>query len=306
METVFMTGASGYIGGSIAARFVAAGYRVRGLVRKKDAAQQLALRDIEPVMGDLDDAQLLNREASQADGLINAASADHAASVFALIAGLRGTSKPFLHTSGSSVIGDEARGNRRSDLVFTEDTPLIVPPMKQARRDIDLAVLGAASDQIRSAVICPALIYGLGRGLTRHSYQVPFLAANARQHGAVQIVGAGLNVWSNVHIEDLVELYLLAFRGAPAGAFYFVENGELSFADLGDAVAQRLQLSNVEHLDPNIAARLWGESKAFYTLGSNSRVRAGRARRELNWAPTQASLHDWVIGEMPDDALTIS
>ena len=38
------------------------------------------------------------------------------------------------------------------------------------------------------------------------------------------------------------------------------------------------------------AAAAWGEGAANYTMGSNSRVRAVRARRELGWAPHLPSL----------------
>lgn len=306
MTTLFLTGATGYIGGSLAARLVEAGTRVRGLVRSQASAALVAERGIEPVLGGLDDADLLTREARAADGVIDTASADHAPAVRALIAGLEGSGKPLLHTSGSSVIGDDVRGSRRSDTVFDEDTPLIVNPMKQARRDIDLMVLGAAARGVRSVVICPSNIYGVGRGVKPDSVQIPFLAANARQHGVVQIVGAGLNVWSNVHIDDVVELYILALAKAPAGAFYFAENGEASFGDIGAAIARRLGLPGVESLPPEVAAQRWGEPKAYFSLGSNSRVHAMRARSELGWVPRHASVIDWILGEMPLDQLPTS
>ena len=171
--------------------------------------------------------------------------------------------------------------------------------MKQARRDLDLLVTGAAAASVRTAVICPSLIYGIGKGLNPNSVQIPFLATNARAHGAVQLVGAGLNVWSNVHIDDLAELYLLVLSKAPAGSFYFAENGEASFSEMGTAIAERLGLSRVESLPPESAAQQWGESKAYLTLGSNSRVRATRARRELGWAPRHASVIEWILHEMP-------
>jgi nucleoside-diphosphate-sugar epimerase len=299
VPTIFLTGATGYIGGTVAARLVEAGSRVRGLVRSRESAALLAERGIEPVMGGLDDADLLTREARAADGVIDTASADHAESVRALIAGMEGSGKPLLHTSGSSVVGDDARGNYRSDTVFDEDTPLLVHATKQPRRDLDLMVLGAAARDVRSAVICPSNIYGVGSGLKPDSVQIPFLAANARSQGVVQIVGAGLNVWSNVHIDDVVDLYLLAFAKAPAGAFYFAENGEASFGEIGAAIAKRLGLPGVESLPPEVAAQRWGESKAYFSLGSNSRVRSVRARSELGWAPRHASVIDWILGEMP-------
>jgi len=296
---IFVTGAGGYIGGSVAMALLAAGHRVRGLTRSAASAERLARVGIEPVLGTLDDADALSRAARAADGVINAASADHAGAVRALIHGMEGSGKPLLHTSGSSVIGDDARGNRRSESIFDdEDTPLVVNPGKQARRELDLMVLAAAGSAIRSAVICPSLIYGVGRGLNPSSVQVPFLAANARDKGVVQIVGHGANVWSNVHIDDVVDLYLRALSKAPAGAFYFAENGEASFADIAAAIAERLGLAGIEALPPEVAAERWGESKAYFTLGSNSRVRARRARRELDWAPGHDSVLEWILTEM--------
>lgn len=298
---IFVTGAGGYIGGSVAAALLASGHRVRGLTRSDTSAKRLAACGIEPVIGALDDAGLLAREARASDGVINTASADHAGAVEALITGLEGSTKPLLHTSGSSVIGDDARGARMSEQVFDGETPLVVNPAKQPRRDIDLRVLGAAARGVRSAVICPSLIYGVGKGLNPHSVQIPFLVHNARACGRVQIVGPGLNVWSNVHIDDIADLYLLALAKAPAGAFYFAENGEASFGELAAAIARRLGLPGVESLPPEVAAQRWGEPKAYFSLGSNSRVRATRARRELGWTPRHASLIDWVLSEMPVD-----
>ena len=296
---LFITGAGGYIGGSVAAALVAGGHSVRGLTRNARSAEHLSALGIAPVIGTLDDAELLAREARQSDGVINTASADHAGAVQALIAGLAGSGKPLLHTSGSSVIGDDARGAHPSTQIFDGQAPLQVSPAKQARRDIDLQVLGAAGQGIRSAVICPSLIYGLGAGLNPHSVQLPFLAANAQQRGTVEIVGAGANVWSNVHIDDVVSLYLLALAKAPAGAFYFAENGEATFADLGAAIARRLGLPGVTSLPPEVAAQRWGEGKAYFSLGSNSRVRATRARTELGWSPRRASVLDWIAKELP-------
>ncbi len=162
MATYFLTGATGYIGGSVAAALVKNGHEVKGLVRTKENAARLAERGVIPVLGDLDDSDLLAAEARASDGVINTANADHSGAAAALIAGLEGSNKPLVHTSGSSIVGDDARGMFRSDKIFDDNTPLIVHPMKQARRDIDLMVLKAAERGIRSAVICPSLIYGLG------------------------------------------------------------------------------------------------------------------------------------------------
>jgi nucleoside-diphosphate-sugar epimerase len=299
LGTIFITGASGYIGGSVALKLINTGSRVRGLVRTETNAALLSQLGIEPVVGDLNNTDLLIREAQAADGVINAASADHPQAVQALLKGLEGSKKPFIHTSGSSIVGDDVRGSQRSEVVFDEATPLVVQPLKQPRRDIDVMVLEAASHGVRSIVICPSLIYGQGRGLNPQSVQIPFLAKNARQQGVVQIVGAGQNVWSNVHLDDVVDLYLLCLANAPAGAFYFAANGEASFEEIGHALAQRLGLAAVESVNPELAAQRWGVPRAYYSFGSNSRVRSVRARQELGWMPRHESAIDWILNEMP-------
>ncbi len=50
---IFVTGAGGYIGGSVAMALLAAGHRVRGLTRSTASAERLAKSGIEPVLGTL-------------------------------------------------------------------------------------------------------------------------------------------------------------------------------------------------------------------------------------------------------------
>jgi len=219
--------------------------------------------------------------------------------VEALLQGLHGSGKPFLHTSGSSVIGDDVRGDKLSEHVFDEDTSFNVEPEKQERHAIDNLILAAATKGVRSIVLCNSMIYGSGTGLHADSVQVPRLVQQASRSGVVRIVGSGVNRWSNVHIHDVAELYRLALEKAPAGAFYFVENGENSYAEIGAAIARRLDLGPVQSWTVEEATREWGEGHARYSFGSNSRVRGRRARRELSWAPMHDSLTQWIEHEMP-------
>ena len=295
---VFLTGASGYIGGSLAFALLSKGHEVRGLTRSEKSAHEMEALGMVPVLGDLDNLDILKSEAFRADAVINTANADHLEAVLALLDGLTGTHQKIIHTSGSSIIGDDARGNQLSPAIFTEDTPLIVDARKQARRNIDLKVLEAASTGIQSCVIIPSLIYGYGLGLQKNSIQVPFLVRNAIENNSVQIVGQGLNAWSNIHIEDLVNLYLLALENAPAGSFYFAENGEATFLEIAQSISTRLSISTIEHLPAATAADRWGMARALFSLGSNSRVRAVRARIELNWKPKHTSVQDWILNEM--------
>ncbi|MBM9401121.1 NAD-dependent epimerase/dehydratase family protein [Gluconacetobacter azotocaptans] len=293
---IFVTGASGYIGGSVAALLAGKGHVVRGLVRSTAKAEGVRATGVEPVIGTLDDAALLTAEAQAADAVINAADSDHQGAVKALLTGLAGSGKPFIHTSGSSLVGDEAMGEP-SDAIFTEETPVKPEPDKEHRVALNRRIIDAAPG-VRSIVLCNSLIYGHTLGAPAQSVQIPPLVAQAKESGIARYIGRGLNIWSNVHIADMADLYLLALEKAPAGSFYYVENGEAAFGDLVRAIAGALGLGEARSWPAEDAIARWGRELAVFALGSNSRVRADKARRELDWRPTRTSVIDWVAAEL--------
>ncbi len=294
---VFVTGAAGFIGGSIATGLVEAGHQVTGLVRSAEQAEELKGLGINAVIGTLDDQTLLAEQARAADAVINAASSDHRGAVEALLDALRGSNKVFLHTSGSSIVGD-ASGGKSSDVIYYEDNLPEPTVDKAARVAIDNLILAAAKDGVNSAVICNTLIYGHSLGVKRDSVQLPRLLKQARKSGVVRHVGTGQNIWSNVHIEDVVALYVLALSKNVPGTFYFVESGEASFIDMTTAMAAALNLGQAQDWPLKDAEAEWGYEMANYGLGSNSRVRGKHARELLGWAPKRTSVVEWIRHEM--------
>ena len=287
---IFITGASGYIGGAIAEALLAAGHEVSGLARSEATAAALRQRGITPVAGTLDDSTALAAAALKADVTVNAADAGHRAVAEAMVGALAGSGKAFIHTSGSSIVGTRARGEL-VEAVFDEDTPFTPSPQRAARVAIDAMVRAAAADGVRAAVIAPSLIYGRGRGRNPHSIQVPWLIALAKKAGVAKHIGSGANRWSNVHIDDIVSLYTAAIEQAPAGAFYFAENGENAMREVCEAVSRMLGFGGrTQSMTVEDAAAEWGEGAANDTMGSNSRVRAKRARAELGWRPSGNAL----------------
>lgn len=295
---IFITGAGGFIGGSIAAHLVRAGHQVRGLIRKPEHSAELQRLGIEPVIGTLDDRDLLIAEAKAADAVINAASSDHEGAVKALIDGLAGSGKPFLHTSGSSIVGDASGGEAGEARIYHEDALPEPTADKAARVAIDQLVLKAAEKNIRSAVLCNTLIYGHGAVPGSASVQLPRLVRQAQKSGVVRHVGSGGNIWSNVHVDDVAELYRLALERTPAGTFYFVESGEASFRDMSAAIARVMKLGDAQDWPLEEAQKEWGYEMASYGLGSNSRVRGERARKLLGWQPQRMSVIDWIEHDM--------
>src|SRR5262249_48945068 len=103
---VFITGATGYIGGSVAESLIASGHHVVGLVRSADSIPRLKDRGIESVLGNLDDPEIITNAAHAADAVIHAASADNAGAVLTLIAALERSGKTFVCTTGSGIAAD--------------------------------------------------------------------------------------------------------------------------------------------------------------------------------------------------------
>lgn len=291
---IFLTGTSGYIGGSVAAALIADGHEVHGLVRSKEKADLVAARGIEPIIGSLDDADLLRAEARACDAVVNAASSDHRGAVEALISGLSGSGKPLIHSSGSSIVADLAMGEP-SARIFDEATPSEPHADKAARVAIDRLVLAATG--VRSVVLCNTMIYGDTLGSPAQSVQIPALVRQAKASGLARYIGRGLNRWSNVHIADVAALYLLAIAKAPAGAFMYVESGEEALGEIANAIAARLGLGAAQSLSAEQAIAIWGRSMAVFSLGSNSRVR-GKAAAHLGWQPTHHSITRWIADHL--------
>jgi nucleoside-diphosphate-sugar epimerase len=289
---IFCTGVTGYIGGSIAAAMTSAGHEVSGLVRSERSAEEVRALGITAVHGTLDDVDVLRAAALRADLVLNAANSDHEPSAQAILETLEGTGKAYIHTSGSSIVGTQSAGER-VDAIFNEETPIIPSIGRAARVALNKYILSFKEKGVRSVIICPSLIYGIGRGPAKHSIQVPWLIALAKKGGVAKHYGTGENIWSNVHIDDLVDLYSLAIASAPAGASYFAENGENSMKQVCEAINCTLGVNaDTVPMSLDEASQEWGEGAAQNTMGSNSRVRAVRARAELGWHPSRPSLID--------------
>ncbi len=291
---VFITGATGYIGGSIAEMLVAAGHSVTGLVRADEKALLLKARGIAPILGTMDDNAILTESAQAADAVIHTASADHPASVVALVTALERSGKTLIHTTGSAIVADHADGEYATKTPLTEDSYFEPVPFRRARVDMNRYIRQAAMEKgVRSIVICPTMVYGTGRGLQADSDQIPKLTALSRQIGAGVYFGKGLSYYSNVHIDDLVDLYLLAMEKAPGGSFFFAENGHSSFKDLAGLISNHLGFGGkTVSLPVEQVIQQYGE---YARLGaaSNSYVKAVNARR-LGWSPKAPSLADWI------------
>jgi nucleoside-diphosphate-sugar epimerase len=135
-------------------------------------------------------------------------------------------------------------------------------------------------------VVRPPLIYGHGG-----STQVPAIFASVQKTGKACYIGSGLNLYSNVHVDDLAEAYrAVVERGSP-GALYHAVSGEVNFRSIAEAVAEVMECET-ESISFARSCELWGELLAGNGLAVNSRSVPRRTRDELGWEPQHLDLID--------------
>ncbi|KAL8945827.1 MAG: hypothetical protein Q9222_007687 [Ikaeria aurantiellina] len=294
-------------------------YQVAALVRNSEKGAQVASQypTIRLVYGDLGSAEVLEKEAREADIVLNFADADHPGAAEALTTGLAAHSPEspgyMIHTSGTGILtfADVERktfGESSSKVYDDWDNIKEVTslPDYAAHRNVDKIILGAASSTTKTAIVCPPTIYGQGRGPgNQRSIQIPELARCILEKGHGILVGPGKTYWTNVHVHDLSDAYISLVEAAAAGGgkatwgpegYYFTENGEHIWGEVAKAVTaaahkhgfitsdelKTLPYDEIVKMCPH-GPMLWG---------ANSRCRAIRARKLLDWSPKGKSIEE--------------
>ena len=294
MKKILITGITGYIGGTIAKKLLDKNYKVIGLVRNESHVEELQALGIESIVGNIHDEAVIKYAVSQTDAVIhNADSADNPYTADSFINALEGSGKTFIFTSGSAIFGGKENGEK-SDFIFTEDFPL-KPRLEMASRVlINQYVLQSAQKNIRSIVIVPTMVYGEGLGLKKDSIQLPALINFSKEKGFGVYFGKGENIWSNLHIEDLADLYVLALEKAEPGSVYYAENGLSSIKNLAENISKKHRLQPAKSLDVQEAVNRFGAAGGYFGFASNSLCNADKARTELNWNPKYESIEHFI------------
>lgn len=284
---VFLTGATGYIGTSVAEELQRAGHKVTGLARTPEKAKQLETRGVRATLGDLLKPETIAASAQAAEGVIHTASTNDAnasqadaAVVRAILNVLAGTGKPFIYTSGVWVLG--STGEKIAD----EHTPVNPTPLVAFRPAIEQEVLGSKDSGVRSIVIRPALVFGRGGSIPK------MLADSAREAGAARYVGDGKNHWPFVDVDDLAALYVLALEKAPPGSLYHAADGpSYRVLEVAEAASIGAGAKGKTQSWPLEEARktLWAFADA---LVLDQQVSGEKARKELGWSPRAGSVLD--------------
>jgi nucleoside-diphosphate-sugar epimerase len=289
---IFLTGATGYVGGAVLDALLRGGHDVTTLVRDNEKAAHVAGRGAHPVIANLAVPDSFRAAAEAQDGYIHAAldtasgrgPSIEKAALEAIIAAAKRprTSRPVssprrfvIVTSGVWVLGPAPEP-------IAEDAPTNPIAMVAYRPDHERLVLEAATDQLRTIVVRPGVVYGGGNGMVGD-------IVKAATNGLVRVIGDGNNHWPLVYDRDLADLYVkLAANNDASGIYHANDEGDERVNDLVSAISAYLPgHPDVRHVPIEEARTKMGPYADALAL--DQIVRSPRARA-LGWAPTLHSV----------------
>src|SRR5919201_1166407 len=288
---IFLTGATGYIGGAVLDALVRAGHDVTALVRDGEKARRIARRAAHPVVGNLADSNSFRGALDAQDGYVHAAF-DYASgrgaaverdALDAMIAaakrprtGKADSRKRFLiYTSGIWILGP-------SPEPAAEDAPVNPIALASFRPAHEQLVLDAAGSRLRTIVVRPGVVYGGGSGIVGDIFK-------AASNGLIRVVGEGNNHWPTIYDRDLADLYAkLAARDDASGVYHANDEGDERVNDIVSAIRSHLPVRpDVRYVPLDEAhAKMGAYADA---LALDQVVRSPRARA-LGWTPTLHSV----------------
>jgi len=220
-----------------------------------------------------------------------------------------GSAPSFIHTSGTGVLIDNAGGDYSTETIYNDADPDQIETLAptQVHRNVDLEIVKADEEgYAKTYIILPSTIYGIAQGKlvengiqNPHSIQIPLIIRVSLDRGQGGMVGEGKNIWPNVHIEELADLYIALFNsirtnpgtGHGRNGFYFGESDEHTLHQIAKAVSEAL-VKLGKGTNPEASTFTQEELNKYFQgskfMGSNSRCRANRSR-SIGWKPVRTT-----------------
>lgn len=259
---VFLTGATGYIGGAVAGALRRQGHDVAALVRP--GAEHKHLRDLGVVIvsGDLATLPSL-RDTLDHDVFVHTAASKSntvaldqtAVDVFTAADG------HFIYTSGVWVLGNTDDADESSAV-----NPLQIVDWRPAHEERALKSGGS--------VIRPGCVYG-----GKQSLLADWFAA-VEQKRPVRLIGEGRNRWAMVHLAELAECYARLVERRATGVFHAVDGTHTPLEACAKALAADVTIEKTSL--ETARAKLGPFADA---LAVDQKISSAETRQKLEWTP---------------------
>ena len=306
---IFITGASGFVGGAATRRLIAEGCEVLAMSRSEDSDRKIRDLGATPSRCDLDSITAANVEGCEV--VIHAAAhVDAWGDVDAWDkANVQGTKNVLAAARGAGVrrfihIGTEAALVFGQDLINADETSPLASdspyPYCRTKALAEQAVLAAndPDENFSTIVLRPRFIWGPG-----DTTILPSVLGMAAA-GKWTWIDHGAAMTSTTYIDNLVEAILLAREGGKPGEPYFIlDDGTRSMREVLTAMAATVNVSLADRSMPGWLARRLGSvlEGIWRTLGLKNKppltaheamvmsrhctLNGAKAERELGYRP---------------------
>ncbi|HUR34540.1 MAG TPA: NAD-dependent epimerase/dehydratase family protein [Vicinamibacterales bacterium] len=286
---IFLTGATGSIGSAVLDALVRAGHQVTALVRDNEKAARVSAKGAHPVVGSLADPESYRATADAQDGYIHTAfdssgnglAIDRQTIATLLAAARRPRTTNAIPTGPRFLVATSSlwvfgRASEPTD----ESAPINPVAVADWRVEHENLVLDARSDQLRTAIVRPGVVYGGGTGMIGDLFK---MASN----GLVRVIGDGNNHWPLVYERDLADLFTrIATNDDASGVFNANDEGDETVNDIVAAISPYLShRPDVRYVPLEEARTKMGP--VADALALDQVIRSTRSRA-LGWNP---SLH---------------
>ncbi len=264
---VFVTGATGFIGGNLARALLDDGHLVRALVRPASDRRNIAGLPVELVEGDLDNPQTLAEQIVGCDVVFHVAAhyslwAKDRDSIYRanvdgtknmLAAARLAAVKRFVHTSSVAAIGVPAPGECGTEETRTTLEEL-VSDYKKSKFLAEQAARQAAREGLDVVIVNPSTPVGARDVKPTPTGEIILRFLQDRMPAYVH---TGLNL---IDVEDVARAHILAWRKGRTGERYILGNRNLTLREMLEILAaitgKRAPRIALPHFIPLAAAYL--------------------------------------------------
>lgn len=298
---VFVTGATGVIGGAAVRALTLAGHQVTGLTSRASNARRIQAAGARAVVGDMRDASAYREAARSADAIVHAASslpdkvryarADvdalmgaDAEAVDALLSVVGPSCRAFVFSSGAYVYGDT--GPTPVDETHTTENHHAVMERKlvtEAKlRDL------ARSGKVPVVITRPGLVYADG------SLWAKLYLDAMKQGRRAMMPGDGRNVLSFVHVDDVGSAYRqLVERPTPGEIYNIADDAPTPLGEVVRAQAAALGAPPPRSIPGWLVRLVGGPYSGSPPLAHNAL--SNRKLKALGWSCAYPSYHEGVV-----------
>ncbi len=313
-----VTGASGFVGAAVARALLRSGWQVRALVRPTSSRSNIETLALEPVIGDLTDAASLERALQGCEALFHVA-AEYSlwtrepqrlyrnnveGTRTLLTTATRLSIARIVYTSSVATLGLRDDAPSDESLIATEHD--MIGHYKRSKFLAEQCVLEAARSGVPVVIVNPSAPVGPGDIKPTPTGRLVLDAVAGRMPAYVD---TGLNI---VHVDDVAEGHLLAWRNGRIGERYILGGTDLKLREILTIIARlvgrkppRVRLPIAVALPIAYVAETWARLMSTETRITVDGVRMARhhmffssakAERELGyrWRSAEEALGDAV------------